>query len=462
MNAQPENTRLPKVCIVGAGCSGFTTAKRLKDYGIPFDCYEMSDDIGGNWYYKNPNGASACYESLHIDTSKWRLAFEDFPIPEDFPDFPHHAQLQQYFKDYVAHFGLRPYITFNTEVRQAKRTDDGLWAVTLSTGETKLYDALVVANGHHWDPRMPEFPGAFDGDEMHVHAYCDPFDPIDMRGKNIVVVGMGNSAMDVACELSQKPIAKRLMMAARRGVYVIPKYHKGEPLDKASAPAWMPLKLQKALGRYAVKKIIGDQTRLGMPQPDHRPLDAHPTVSSEFAIRLGSGDIEIKPNIEAKLGNQVRFTDGSVEDVDVIIYATGYNVSFPFLKDETVKVENNHVSLFKRMMRPGVPNLFFMGLAQALPTLVNFAEQQSKLVAKYLAGEYALPSEEEMWRMTKADEALYTGNFYNSARHTMQLDFPHYVRQLMKEIAKGEARAKKQGGKLPVPARAGSVKQEAA
>jgi cation diffusion facilitator CzcD-associated flavoprotein CzcO len=72
-------SRLPKVCIIGAGCSGFTTAKRLKDAGVPYDCFEASDDVGGNWYYKNPNGLSACYESLHIDTSKWRLAFEDFP-----------------------------------------------------------------------------------------------------------------------------------------------------------------------------------------------------------------------------------------------------------------------------------------------------------------------------------------------------------------------------------------------
>ena len=95
-----------KACIIGAGCSGFTMAKRLKDYGIPYDCFEMSDDIGGNWYYRNPNGLSSCYQSLHIDTSKWRLAFEDYPVPDDWPDFPHHAQLRQYFNDYVDHFGL--------------------------------------------------------------------------------------------------------------------------------------------------------------------------------------------------------------------------------------------------------------------------------------------------------------------------------------------------------------------
>ena len=105
---------LPSVCIIGAGPTGITTAKRMKEFGIPFDCYEASDEVGGNWYYKNPNGMSACYQSLHIDTSKWRLAFEDFPVSADLPDFPHHSELFQYFKDYVEHFGLRESIIFNT------------------------------------------------------------------------------------------------------------------------------------------------------------------------------------------------------------------------------------------------------------------------------------------------------------------------------------------------------------
>ena len=228
---------LPRACIIGTGCSGFTTAKRLKDEGVPFDCFELSDDVGGNWYYKNPNGRSACYQSLHIDTSKWRLAFEDFPVPSDWPDFPHHSQLQQYFRDYVDHFGLRPMITFNTEVTRAERDADGLWQVTLSTGETRTYDVLFICNGHHWDPRIPDYPGHFDGTAFHVHSYRTPFDPVDVRGKTVVVVGMGNSAMDVASELAQRPIAGKLVVSARRGVWVLPKYMDGRVADKAVMPA---------------------------------------------------------------------------------------------------------------------------------------------------------------------------------------------------------------------------------
>ena len=112
-------------CIIGAGCSGFTTAKRLQDHGLPFDIYEKSDRVGGNWAYRNPNGMSACYQSLHIDTSKWRLAFEDYPVPDGWPDFPHHSLIDGYFNAYVDHFGLRERIRFNTGVEQCVRRGAG-------------------------------------------------------------------------------------------------------------------------------------------------------------------------------------------------------------------------------------------------------------------------------------------------------------------------------------------------
>lgn len=446
---------LPKVCIIGAGCSGFTTAKRLKDYGIPYDCFEISDEIGGNWYYKNPNGMSACYESLHIDTSKWRLAFEDFPVPSDWPDFPHHSQLFQYFKDYVDHFGLRETITFNTAVENAKRNADGLWEVKLSTGETRIYDALFVCNGHHWSPRIPDYPGEFEGAALHSHAYRDPFSPVDVRGKNVVVVGMGNSAMDIASELSQRPIAKNLWVSARRGVWVMPKYMNGKPADKAAMPAWMPRKLGLSLARKAIKKSLGNMEDYGLPKPDHEPLEAHPSVSGEFLTRVGCGDVKFKPAIKALEGKQVRFADDSVEDVDVIVFATGYDMRFPFFSDpELVPDADHRLPLFKRLMNPTIPNLFYMALAQPLPTLVNFAEQQSKLVAAYLAGKYLPPSPDEMRRVIAKDEETHLGQYYQAKRHTIQVDFNLYCADLKKEIAKGEKRAQAAGGKLPVPARA--------
>lgn len=432
-----------RACIIGAGCSGFTTAKRLKDEGIPFDCFEMSDDIGGNWYFRNPNGKSACYQSLHIDTSKWRLTFEDYPVPEDWPDFPSHAQLLGYFKDYVAHFGLREHIRFDTAVTRAARRAGGGWDVTLSTGETRAYDVLFVCNGHHWDPKIPDYPGTFAGPHFHAHDYRDPYDPVDLRGQTVVVVGMGNSAMDIASELSQRHLAARLWVAARRGVWVLPKMVGGKPLDKSAMPTWVPRKFGKTLARRAIKKMVGRMEDYGLPTPDHEPLDAHPSVSGEFLTRASCGDIAFKPNIKALEGRHVRFADDTVEQVDAIVYATGYRISFPFFADPALAPDaDNRFPLFKRMVIPGIDDLFFMGLAQALPTLVNFAEQQSKLAAACLAGRYALPAPDEMRRVIAADEERELGGYYRSTRHTIQVDFNRYVADLKKEIARGERRAK--------------------
>jgi cation diffusion facilitator CzcD-associated flavoprotein CzcO len=331
-------------------------------------------------------------------------------------------------------------------VERAVRDDLGRWSVTLSTGETRVYDVLFVCNGHHWDPRVPEYEGSFDGPAFHAHAYSDPFDPVDMRGKTIVVVGMGNSAMDIASELSQRPIAKTLFVAARRGVWVLPKYLDGRAADKAAAPPWMPRNLALALARRKIKKTIGRMEDYGLPKPDHEPLEAHPSVSGEFLTRAGCGDIRFKPNIRRLEGKTVRFEDDSVEEVDVIIYATGYKISFPFFEDPTLKTDaENRLPLFKRMINPDAPNLFYMGLAQPLPTLVNFAEQQAKLAAAWLTGRYLPPPPEEMRRIIASDEALHLGHYYPSARHTIQVDFGVYVKDLKEEIRRGELRARRAG-----------------
>lgn len=450
-----QDPALPRVCIIGAGCSGFTTAKRLKDYGIPFDVYEASDDIGGTWYYNNPNGMSACYQSLHIDTSKWRLAFEDFPVPAEWPDYPHHSLLLKYFHDYVDHFGLRPHIRFNTRVEKAQRKSTGGWTITLSTGEVKHYDALCVANGHHWAARIPEYPGHFDGAQIHSHQYRTPFEPVDCIGKRVLVVGMGNSAMDVASELSQRPMAAKLFVSTRRGVWIFPKYYQGQPLDKNPAPAWMPKGLRQWLGARMVKKLVGRMSDYGLPEPEIGPFESHGTVSGEFLVRAGSGDITMKPGIERLDGDGVVFSDGSREQIDVIVWATGYDISFPFFDEPSFKADsdNRPPPLYKRIMKPGVPDLFYMGLAQPLPTLVNFAEQQSKLVGAYLAGQYLPPDPAEMERVIQADEDYYTGHYYAARRHTIQLDFDHYVRALKKELGKGARRAAAAGNALPVRSR---------
>jgi cation diffusion facilitator CzcD-associated flavoprotein CzcO len=160
--------QLPRVCVIGAGSSGIAACKAFLENGIPYDCFEKGDRVGGNWVFKNRNGMSSAYRSLHINTSRDKMEFADFPMPDDYPDSPHHSQIARYFEAHVDRFGFRHRITFNCEVTRAERLDGGLWRVTLDSGESRFYDALCVANGHHWDPRLPApaFPGSFDGPQI--------------------------------------------------------------------------------------------------------------------------------------------------------------------------------------------------------------------------------------------------------------------------------------------------------
>lgn len=444
---------MTKVCIIGAGCSGITTAKRLKEHGIDYDQFELSDDVGGNWYFRNPNGHSAVYESLHIDTSTTRLQFEEFPAPADWPHFPHHTLIHQYFRDYVDHFGLRDRIEFETGVDRARRSADpegpeGGWEVELSTGETRQYTDLVVANGHHWHPRLPpwatEHPGTFDGVLMHSHSYVSPFEPVEMRGKTVVVVGMGNSAMDIASELSAPWMAEKLYVSARRGVWVLPKYRNGQPADKVMAPPDIPKEQALAASRTLIRELVGSMSTYGLPEPDHEPLAAHPSVSADFLTKAGSGDIHMLPAIERLDGRTVHLVDGTSVEADVIVCATGYEMRFPFFDDTEADLhpdEDHRYPLFKRMIKPGVDHLFYLGLAQSSPTIVNLAEQQSKLLARLLDGSYVLPSVEEQERIMRADEAAHLEQYYSAPRHTIQIDFGRYCLDLMAEIAAGEERA---------------------
>jgi dimethylaniline monooxygenase (N-oxide forming) len=225
--ASPAQTASPRrdICIIGAGSSGVTIAKALKQRGLEFDCFEKGSDLGGMWRYENDNGQSSAYASLHIDTSRDNLGYSDFPIPKQIPDFLSHSQFLKYLEDYATHFGIRPLVTFKVAVQALKPTAAGKWAVHLSTGEVRTYNKVIISNGHLWDPRIPRFPRTFTGKAIHSHYYrtAAPFE-----GKSVLVVGLGNSAVDLARR------ARNVTMSTRRSAWIMPKYLMGYPVDQWS------------------------------------------------------------------------------------------------------------------------------------------------------------------------------------------------------------------------------------
>ncbi len=433
-----------RACLIGAGSSGIAVVKALADAGIEFDCFDKSDRIGGNWVFGNKNGMSAAYEGLYINTSRDRMQFADFPMPRSYPDFPHHTQIAAYFNDYVDHFDLRRRITLETSVEHAElgSGDPQRWRVRLSTGEERTYDALLVANGHHWDPLWPDPrpPGSFDGRELHAHQYRSMD---ELRGKRVVVVGMGNSAMDIAVEASE--VGQRTFLSARRGVHVIPKYMFGRPLDQLFTSARMPWSVRQRLGEAIHKLAVGDMQRYGLPKPDHRLGEAHPTISGRILDRLAHGAVTPKPVIANLLGDRVEFADGTVEPADVIVWCTGYRVTLPFFDESFVSARDNDLPLFFRVFHPRYTQLMFIGLLQPLGAIMPIAEAQGKWLARHLRGEYALPGAEAMNRTIEEERRAMFARYVPSKRHMMQVDFDDYLRDLAHEVKRGEKRARGAG-----------------
>jgi dimethylaniline monooxygenase (N-oxide forming) len=427
-----------RVCVVGAGPSGIAAAKALHQKGLSFDVFERRSRAGGLWAV-TAGDVQASYPSLECNTSKRRTQFSDYPMPKHFPPFPHNTQMAAYFDAYVDHFGFRERISFNISVEHAARRADGGWDVRLSTGETRTYDALVVANGHHRAPRWPDppFPGEFRGRQMHAHEYVGP-DGFEHRA--VVVLGMGNSAMDIAVELSA--VTRCVYLASRRGAHIVPKFALGQPIDTFNTGLPVPWAVKRAFFSLLVRGTIGRPEDVGLPRPDHRLGEAHPTLSQAITERVRAGAVVPKPNIAALAGDRVRFTDGSEVDADVVVYCTGYTVSFPFLDTDVISSVDNRVDLFHQVFPPGVANLAFIGLVQPFGALMPVAEEQASWVAEHLAGGYRLPSREMMDEQIRRGRDARERQFVASPRHTMEIDFHAYLRGVRRERRRGAAVAR--------------------
>ena len=433
-------TSLPTVAIIGAGSSGIAAAKALHVAGVPFTCFEASDRIGGNWVFGNTNGMSAAYRGLHINTSRERMEYSDYPMPKSNPDYPHHSQIAAYFEDYVDHFGFRDKIRFSTPVQHARRLDGGGWELTLPEGERFACDQLVVANGHHWDPRWPEpaFPGhdTTKVAQLHAHAYQSED---DVRGKKVVVVGMGNSAMDIAVESSY--VAEATYLSARRGVWVTPKYAFGRPFDQLPNDLRVPFKLRRWIAEKIIIAQAGRPEDHGLPKPDHGFGEAHPTVSGRILDRLGHGTVVPKPNIARLHEHEVEFTDGSRVEADLVVYCTGYKISFPFFDEDLISAPDNHIELYRRVFHPDIDDVAFIGLLQPLGAVMPLAEAQGNWVAAKLTGQYALPSKAEVLAEIRRDQQAMRKRYVASKRHTIQVDFDDYLVELERERQAGALRA---------------------
>lgn len=426
-----------EICILGAGSSGVAVGKALKDRGLAFEVFEKGSDIGGMWRYENDNGMSSAYRSLHIDTSRRSLGYPDFPIPDDQPDFLSHAQVLAWLEACADRFAVRPHIRFRTEVASVAPDGQG-WQVRLADGQRHAYRAVIVANGHLWDPRLPDFPGRFDGHAIHSHHYrtAAPYEDQD-----VLVVGIGNSAVDIAVDLGRR--ARSVHLLTRRSAWIAPKYILGIPTDRWTGFLTRKLRLPTPVARGAIRWLMlltqGNQERYGVPRPAHPIWREHATISQELLPAIGHGRLRLKPDIRELRGHEIAFADGSFGRYDAVIHATGYRTSFPFLDPAVFAVRDGQAGLYRRILAPDRPGLFFAGLVQPIGPTIPLVEIQARWLAAALAGAMRLPDWTVMADEVRHHRERVARRYVGSARYTLEVDFREYAGQLRSDLKRGMA-----------------------
>ncbi|RMC08306.1 hypothetical protein DUI87_14547 [Hirundo rustica rustica] len=437
-----------RVAIIGAGASGLCALKCCLDEGLEPTCFERSKDIGGLWRFEEhpEDGRASIYPSVIINTSKEMMCFSDFPIPEDFPNYMHNSKIMEYFRMYAQHFDLLRHIRFRTSVcRVSKRPDfasSGQWeVVTESQGkqEAAVFDAVLVCSGHHTDAHLPlsSFPGLekFEGWYLHSRDYKSPQ---PFSGKRVVVVGIGNSGIDIAVELSHA--AKQVFLSTRRGSWVLHRVaDSGYPFDFSYISRFTQF-LQNLLPLNIINFFLErqlnarfDHTLYGV-KPKHRVLDQHPTVNDDLPNRIISGRVRVKPNICEFTETSAIFEDGTREDVDAVVFATGYSFSFPFL--EGFKVVENQIPLYKFMFPPDLekPTLAFIGLIQPLGAIMPISELQCRWATYIFKGLQGLPPPADMLAEITQTKQRMAERYVKSQRHTIQVDYIPYMDELASQL----------------------------
>ena len=382
--SQPTETM---IALIGAGPSGLAGARNLQKHGIPFQGFEAYTDVGGLWNIENPR--STVYESAHLISSKRMTEFAEFPMADSVADYPSHRELCGYFRDFADKFDLRRHFRFGVRVERVEpvRPQDANtpWRVTVRNHqgelETDIYKGVVIANGILAEPNLPTFEGQFAGELLHTSQYKRAS---QFTGKRVLLIGAGNSGCDIAVDAVH--YAKSIDISVRRGYYFVPKYVFGKPADTIGGKKPLPRWIKQKVDSIVLKWFTGDPTRFGFPKPAYKMYESHPIVNSLILHHLGHGDIHVKADIARFDGHTVHFKDGTQQDYDMVLLATGYTLHYPFIDRQHLNWQGMAPQLYMNIFAPKYTHLAVLGMVEASGLGWQGRYEQAELVARYFKG----------------------------------------------------------------------------
>ncbi|XP_040085901.1 flavin-containing monooxygenase 5-like [Oryx dammah] len=439
-----------RIMVIGAGVSGLGAIKVCLEEGLEPICFEESNDIGGLWRYeeKTEGGRPSVYKSVISNTSKEMMAYSDYPFPDHFPNYLHNSKIMEYLRMYVKHFHLLKHIRFLSKVCSVKKHSDfsftGQWDVVVQAEgkqESYVFDGIMVCSGLFTNPFMPlqKFPGItrFKGQYIHSWEYKSPE---KFQGKKIIVIGIGNSGVDLAIELSH--VAAQVFLSTKRGAWIWNRvWDYGMPMDTVLFTRFNSLlnKICPAflINRWAESKLNArfNHEIYGL-LPQHRFLSHQATFGDDLPNYIISGRVLMKPNVTKFTETSAIFEDGTEEDVDVVIFATGYTYSFPFLENNSTVLDIQR-SMYKFVFPPELekPTLAFIGILQPVGATIPTSELQSRWAVHVFKGLNKLPSVSDMMADIRKKRTKAEKDYLNCPRDARRVQYVDYMDEIASEIA---------------------------
>ncbi|MDA2892568.1 NAD(P)-binding domain-containing protein [Mycolicibacterium sp. BiH015] len=385
-----------RVAVIGAGPGGLVSARWLLSQGFEPTLFEHAPTLGGQW--SGLPGISGVWPGMHTNTSRILTAFSDLAHNDDRTFLPNEDVLD-YLRRYAAMFDLEHRIRLSTRVIRVSR-QGAQWAVEHESA-TEAFDRVVVASGRFQAPVVPDVPGldAFTGSDGVTTTF--QFRGADSyRDKRVLVAGCAVSALEIASELAQRGAA-RVVVTQRRQRYVLPKFAAGVPSDHriftrygVLANEVLPSSEVDRQLREIVVEAGGSPEQYGAPNPGPSLFAAGVTLSQHYLPLVAEGRITVRPWPHSVSGDDVFFSDGSIEPFDAIVFGTGFHLDLPFLSADiarTVDVDAVHLDADRYTFHPDLPGLAFVGMWDQSGGYFVPLELQARWIAYTWGGAIATP-----------------------------------------------------------------------
>jgi dimethylaniline monooxygenase (N-oxide forming) len=388
---------MKKVAIVGAGPAGLTAARWLNREGFDPILFEQGDRLGGQW--SGDPRYSGIWPSMHTNTCREMTHFSDLAHEAGTPVYPSNRTVVAYLNRYADHFDLRPRIRLGTRVMGVRQSAGSGWSIRTRQDDgvehEEIYPHVVVASGRFNKPRMPGVLGleSFTGASGVIHTFHYK-EPHRYVGQRVLVAGCSVSALEIASDLAMLGAA-RVVTTNRRQRYVVQKIAAGVPIEHlmhTREAANLQMQSPQAAAaelKHLILATSGSPEAFGAPRPDEDVAMAGVTQCQHYLPLVAEGRIGVRPWMTSVEGQTIKFSDGTQEDFDGLIFGTGFDLNLPFLSEDVrqrLASSTSSLELYECTFHPDLQGLAFAGMFQVGGPYLPPIELQARWISYAWSG----------------------------------------------------------------------------